>query len=128
MNVMVKMDAVEMLDKLADFRSQRDLIRLQESEAMDAAFPEELRQTLKDIEAEFAGRSEIVNEKIASLEKEIKAEVLEHGETIKGTHLMAVWNKGRVSWNSKALEGYAVAHPEVAAFRKEGKPSISIRG
>ena len=128
MNVMVKMDAVEMLDKLADFRSQRDLIRLQESEAMDAAFPEELRQTLKDIEAEFAGRSEIVNEKIASLEKEIKAEVLEHGETVKGTHLKAVWNKGRVSWNSKALEGYAVAHPEVAAFRKEGKPSISIRG
>jgi len=121
------MNTIEKLDQLADFKSQRDLIDLQKVESMDAAFPEELRQILKDIEAEFAGRMEVVNEKIAALEKEIKDDVLEHGETVKGNFLMAVYNKGRVSWNTKALEGYAVAHPEVAAFRKEGNPSVSIR-
>ena len=121
------MNTIEKLDQLDEFRTQRDLIGLQKTESIDSAFPEELRQTLKDIEAEFVGRMEIVSEKIAKLEKEIKAEVLEHGYTVKGIYLQAVWNKGRVSWNSKALEGFAVAHPEIAAFRKEGNPSVSIR-
>ena len=121
------MDIQDKLDQLADFRSERDAIGLQRNEAMDSAFPEELRKILDDIEVEFAGRLEIVNEKISDLEKEIKSDVLEHGETVKGSYLQAVWNKGRVSWNSKALEGFAVAHPEIAAFRKQGKPSITIR-
>ncbi len=122
------MNTIEKLDQLDEFRSQRDSINLQEDEAMKAAYPPELKKILEDIEVEFSGRVEVVNEKIATLEKEIKAEVLEHGATIKGTHLQAVWNKGRVSWNTKALDGYMVAHPELESLRKQGKPSVSIRG
>lgn len=40
---------------------------------------------------------------------------------------MAVYNKGRVSWDSSGLNGYMVAHPEITAFRKEGEPSITLR-
>ena len=122
------MNTIEKLDQLDDFRSQRDLIALQKDEAMKVAFPEELRKILDDIEIEFAGKVEIVNLKITELEKEIKDDVLENGASIKGTYLNAVWNKGRVSWDTKALDGYAVANPEVARFRKVGKPSVSIRG
>ncbi|MCG3145996.1 MAG: hypothetical protein HONDAALG_03775 [Gammaproteobacteria bacterium] len=50
------------------------------------------------------------------------------GATVKGAALSAVYAKGRVSWDNKALEGYAVAHPELLAFRSEGAPSVSIRG
>ena len=122
------MDTIEKLDQLDEFRSQRDSINLQEDEAMKAAYPPELKKILEDIEVEFEGRTEVVNEKIATLEKEIKVDVLEHGTTIKGTHLQAVWNKGRVSWNTKALDGYLVAHPELESLRKQGKPSVTIRG
>ena len=122
------MNTIEKLDQLADFRSQRDSINFQEDEAMKAAYPPELKKTLEDIEVEFAGRMEIVNEKIAALEKEVKAEVLENGATVKGAYLQAVWNKGRVSWDIKALDGYIVAHPELEQLRKQGKPSVAIRG
>ncbi len=122
------MNTIEKLDQLDEFRSQRDSINLQEDEAMKAAYPSELKKILEDIEVEFSGRVEVVNEKIATLEKEIKVDVLEHGATIKGTHLQAVWNKGRVSWNTKALDGYLVAHPELESLRKQGRPSVSIRG
>lgn len=42
-------------------------------------------------------------------------------------NMMAVWSKGRVTWDGKGLGGYMVAHPEIEAFRREGKPSVSIR-
>ena len=58
---------------------------------------------------------------------EVKADVLAHGETVKGAHLMAVWVKGRTSWDSKRLDGYAAAHPEIETFRSVGEPSVTIR-
>ena len=54
--------------------------------------------------------------------------VIEIGETVKGTFLMGVFNKGRVRWDSKALDGYSKSHPELLEFRKEGNPYASIRG
>ena len=60
------------------------------------------------------------------LEGEIRAAVLETGATIESDHLQAVWKKGRVSWDSGRLAGYAVAHPEILALRKEGAPTVSF--
>jgi hypothetical protein len=34
--------------------------------------------------------------------------------------------KGRVSWDTKALDGYAVAHPEIEKLRIEGAPTVRI--
>jgi hypothetical protein len=61
------------------------------------------------------------------LEGEIRAAVLEAGETLESDHLKAVWNKGRVTWNSRLLEGYAMAHPDILQARKEGAPTVSFR-
>ena len=33
----------------------------------------------------------------------------------------------KTSWDGKLLEGYAVAHPEILAARKVGKPTVSFR-
>ena len=71
---------------------------------------------------------EEIEEAIASMKKAIGAEVLAHGAPVKGSVLQAIINKGRVSWDSKLLEGYAVAHPEIKAARKEGEPTVTIRG
>jgi hypothetical protein len=66
-------------------------------------------------------------ERLAALEEDIKAEVARHGASVKGAHVQAVFTRGRVSWDTRGLDGYARAHPEVLSFRKEGEPSISLR-
>lgn len=41
--------------------------------------------------------------------------------------ITASYGQLRVSWDTKALDGYAAAHPEIQQFRIEGLPSVSVR-
>ena len=61
------------------------------------------------------------------LQQEIAAEVKEAGASVKGDALQAVYTKGRTSWDSKMLVGFALAHPEINDAKKVGKPSVSFR-
>ena len=122
------MDTIDKLDDLFQLRSEVVKLSLQQDEAGLAAMPEEVAAKLASIEEEYSARKKTITELIATLEKEIKSDVLYFGATISGIHLKAVWNKGRVSWDTKALNGYMVAHPELASLRKQGKPSVTIRG
>jgi hypothetical protein len=119
-------DITQMLDQLANFQAQRDVLNLQKRELIDQILTEEIKARLEEIEAEFAIRMEAVEENIALLEGEIRNEVIQHGATVKGTFLRAVWNKGRVSWDTRGIERYAQSHPEVLDFRKQGNPYVSI--
>ena len=68
-------------------------------------------------------------DRITALEVEIRADVLTGKATLKGdtSKWKAIYMQGRTSWNTKALEGYSAAHPEIERFRKVGEPSVSIR-
>lgn len=121
-------DITTLLDRLADLQAQADLLALDYQAQRDAAIPPEVRQTLADIDAEMQPAIEAARAGVDALTAEIKAAVLAHGATVKGERLQAVWAKGRVSWDTKALDGYAAGHPEIVPFRKEGDPSVSIRG
>ena len=118
---------VEKLDQLAEFHAQRDVLNMDKQAAIDSLFTPEIKAQLAEIEAEFGDKAQAVIENVATLESEIKAAVLMHGETIRGSRLMAVWSKGRAAWDDKGLMGYAKAHPELMELRKQGEPSISIR-
>ena len=117
----------EKLDRLAEFQAQKDLLAIDKQALIDQILTAEIRAKLAEIEAEFDGRNEAVDANIAELESEIKEEVLQHGATVRSEHLLAVWNKGRVSWDDNGLSSYAHSHPELLSFRKQGAPSISIR-
>lgn len=80
-----------------------------------------------EIEIEFAGKSEAVDDNIRKLTEEIKAEVKTLGTTVKSDHFQAVYVKGRVTWDTSKMDGYAVGHPEVLFMRKEGEPSVTLR-
>ena len=121
------MDIIQKLDQLAEFMSQRDLVGIHKQEAIDAILTPEIKAQLADIEAEFRAQSVAVDENIDALTGEIKAEVAKTGATAKGAHIQAVFMKGRVSWDTKALDAVVALHPELAQFRKEGEPSVSIR-
>ena len=116
-----------MLDQLAEYMAQKDLVMLDKQKLVDSIYTPEIREQVAAIEAEFAGKTAIVDEKIAALEAEIKEAVKAIGASVKGSLLQAVYAKGRVSWDTKGLDGYIIAHPELGQFRKEGEPSVSIR-
>ena len=121
------MDITQKLDQLAEYMSQRDAIGIRKQELIDSILPPEIKAKLAEIDVEFMAQSAAVFENIETLTAEIKSDILTFGASAKGAHLQAVWNKGRVSWDTKALDAVVALHPELAQFRKEGEPSVTIR-
>ena len=115
------------LNKLVNYRAQVDVLNLQKQDEINRILTPEIKNAIADIEMEFDSKTEGAKDNIATLEKEIKEAVINHGSTVKSEFLMAVYNKGRVSWDGKGLAGFAAAHPEIEAFKKIGKPSVSFR-
>jgi hypothetical protein len=120
------MSTVQMLDRLAELRSESDALRLEWEELRDKILAP-VQAQLSELDDEFTPRMNAVQETMAGVETLVRQQVLAEGETAKGSRLIAVFNKGRTSWDTKRLDGYAVAHPEIGAFRSEGAPSVSIR-
>lgn len=112
---------------LSEARAQKEAIRLRKESAIVAATPEEVRRAIRDIELSFVDEEEDIDTKIAELEAQVKTAVLEHGSSVKHAGINAVFSPGRISWDAKSLDGYAINHPELFAFRKEGKPSVALR-
>lgn len=118
------MEVIELLESAYDART---IVQMDKQKLIDAVLTPEVKAQLADIDAEFAEREAAIGKAIADLEASAKAEVVALGETVKGERIQLVYTKGRVLWDTKALDGYAAAHPEIAQFRKEGEPSVSIR-
>jgi hypothetical protein len=116
-----------MLDRLAEMRAAIDAINLRFDDLRDKVLTPEQKQELADIEAERATTIEAATSGTATIEAEISEEVKALQKTVKGAHLMAVYSKPAVTWDTKALTGYAAAHPEIEQFRKVGNPRVSIR-
>lgn len=117
----------EKLKKLASFYEQRDALEGEKQALIDGLLTPEIKKRLDDIDAEMAAKAEAVESNIASLEAEIKGDVLAHGESVKGEGVQAVWSKGRMTWDSKGLASYSETHPEILEFQKTGEPSVSLR-
>lgn len=72
-------------------------------------------------------------DRLADMERAIKRHVEQTGETaaIEGASVSIRGGYERVTWDSKALAGYAAAHPEIEQFKSTAavKPSavISVR-
>lgn len=115
------------LDQLAEYQAQRDAAMLEKQTLLDEIYTAEIKARMAEIEAEFSAKTEAVASNIAALEAEIKQAVITHGASVKAAFIHAVFSKGRVSWDTKSLDGYATAHPELLSFRKEGEPSVSLR-
>ncbi len=115
------------LDQLAEHYARRDNISLEKQVLIDEILTAEIKAKLAEIDAEFADKNLAVNENIAILEAEIIEAVKKLGTSVKANFLHAVWVKGRLAWDTKALDGYAIYHPEILVMRKEGDPSVSLR-
>ena len=119
-------DIRSMLNELATLRLEREAARA-EIEGRTKAIMAPIAEQLAEIGEELRRTMVNYDINIAPLEEDIKALGIEYGETVKGATLRAQFARGRVSWNTKGLTGYAVANPDVLAFRKQGAPYVSIR-
>jgi hypothetical protein len=81
----------------------------------------------REIEAEFAGKTEAADANIAELEKQIKAAVKAFGLTVKGKSMMATYSDGRKSWDAKRLDKYTLDHPDIRDCYTVGEPVIAIK-
>ena len=123
----IEMDIYEKIEKYSDLTFGIDAISQEKQALIDQVLTPEIKEKLAEIDAEFDPKVEDISQQKSMLEAEIKQEILEAGRTIKGTYHSFVWSKPRVSWDTKALDGYAAAHPEIQQFRIEGSPSVSVR-
>jgi hypothetical protein len=95
------------------------------TELIDALF--EANPDAKERRDAIQDQIDIYQEQVDDQVEQVKDKVLLLGESVKGEDLQAVWSKGKTSWNSQQLLGFAKAHKEILEMRKEGAPSISIR-
>jgi len=121
------MDIYEQIEKYSDLTFGIDAISQEKQALIDQVLTPEIKEKLAEIDAEFDPKVDEIAQQKSMLEAAIKQEILQAGRTIKGTYHSFVWSKPRVSWDTKALDGYAAAHPEIAQFRTEGSPSVSVR-
>ena len=115
------------LDTLAAANDQLRQLTTDLSLRKNSLITPEIREQMDTLDAEVGPLIEAAGKVAGALEAEIKAVVLDRQASVKGSFLHAVWSKGRVTWNSDSLEGYALAHPEILNFQKVGQPSVSIR-
>ena len=117
----------EKLDLLSSYEKEVETLQYEKQVLIDKVMTADVKKQLDDIDAEFGKKVSDANAKIADLQTEVKQDVIALKTTIRGKFLMAVYNKARVTWDNKGLEGFMVAHPEIVAFRKEGEPTVTLR-
>ena len=114
------------LDTLSELYAKRDAIALAKQAALELAM-QPVKAQIDLITAAYAADELTTAADIEAVEAQVKAEVLSIGATVKGYNLMAVWSKGRVSWDAKKLDGMMALIPALKEARKEGEPTVSIR-
>jgi len=106
--------------RLSDLQSELE-------KARKDAIPQEVREQLETIEAEYQPKLDALQEKLKSLENEVKELVLSAGATLKGNVVMAIYRKGSTKWDEKHLERLATEYPRILEAKVEGKPSVAIQ-
>lgn len=123
-----KESTCSLLDKLAQLESSVLDLELEKTRSISAIIPDPLRKQLQAIEDEYDLKFQTIKIELETTEATIRAMAIFANETVKGgSGYRAEYSAGKISWDTKGLLGFAVAHKEVLAFRKEGKPFISIK-
>lgn len=114
------------LERLTSLQNAADLAKL-DYETKRNEILKKVQAELDALDMEYRPILEATQENIAALENEIKTEVLLYGDSVSGGMYRATYSQGRVSWDNDGVTKYAVSHPEVLQFRKQGQPIVTLR-
>lgn len=88
--------------------------------------PPELKIELDALKVECD--TTLLVKQIATIKAELEEYVLQTGSTAKVDKVgQVIFNNPRVTWDTAGLDGLMVAVPQLAQFRKMGKPYVSFR-
>lgn len=82
---------------------------------------------LDAIDAEMEPGLKALAARLATTEAAAKEALRAYGRSFFHGRVKGTYQRGRVTFESKGLQQYAEAHPEVNRFRKVGQPIVSIR-
>jgi len=120
----------------AEMSSLAHRLELARDAALDAqlAHSEKRQSILAKVQAELdaldaaeADRLRALDAEFSRLQEEIRAVVLARGVSYSQGRVKAVYYGGRATYDAKAMEAYALAHPEVNAFKKFSKAFVQLR-
>lgn len=117
---------IDKLDELAKIRSAIEDTRAN-YEARREEVLSRVKSELDALSEEYAQLTAPAQDFAARLEAEIYTEVLLHRSTVRASTLLAVYSRGRVTWDTKGIAKLAETYPELLDYRKEGYPTVSIR-
>lgn len=121
------MNTVEKLNRLYELKSALAEMEKRKQAEVDTILTPEILTQVEEIRKKWADTTESMTAESTELEAEIKADVLAGKETVKGNKLMAVWKKGRVTWDGDKLDGMMVLIPQLKAACKVGEPTVAIQ-
>ncbi len=121
-------DASILLDRIAILQRDIEAIEEERDEKIAEILPQDVRAMLNHLENEANERITVLLKQIEKVTDQVREVVLRSGESMKGqSGYQAVYQPGRTSWDTKALDAYAATRPEVAAYKKQGEPFVTIR-
>lgn len=121
------MNTVEKLERLGEIKKAIEKLKADETAEIETFLTPEIRAEIEKIGLKWAEKIAEFQSLKEQLEAEVTAEVLTAGETVKSPEVMAVWNKARVSWDGKKLDGMMALIPQLSEARKVGDPTVSFR-
>jgi len=86
-----------------------------------------VRPELDALDAELLPHVKALREELARLEALLKEGVRAAGRSYQHRGFRVVYARGRVTFDNKGLQQYAITHPEVNRFRKVGEPLAYLR-
>ena len=116
-------DILTLLDRLASLLDDQAVLR----QAQEDALTPKLRHELTVIATRFSDKMAHVENELELQTLLVRTAVLEHGASVKGDRLHAVYSAGRATWNDDKLMGFAATQPALLTLRTVGKGSVSIR-
>ncbi len=114
------------LKRLADLHAAVDLAQMDYDNKRNEIL-KAVQAELDALEEEYQPLLDAAQENVTTLEGEIKNDVLLGGETVTTDVYQAVYMHGRIGWDNDGINNYARTHPEILKYRKEGRPTVSIR-
>ena len=126
------------LDRAGDLAARpsqrRDHVKIDEVLKQLRQMHDERAATIADLEGQISFiQTELnrIRKPLNDLAETIKDLVLREGRTIEAHGVKVSFRNGytRASWDGKLLDGFAMAHPEILAARKESvvSPSASVK-
>lgn len=117
------------LDELHELRCAIDAARLDRDAMIDSLLTPEQRAQVQEIKEEYNPRISAAEQRYVDLEMIVRDAVRDAGESVKGEHLVALWIRPRVKWDTEGLLAMASkpGNEWVLQFCELGQPTIQIR-